>query len=218
MSRARPATSSSSRRDERGSTSIELLIILPALFAVMFLGVVLNYFIPEQVFVYVTSVALVGSLWTWGMIMIAHLGYRRAVARGEAEPVSFRMPGAPFTNWLVVAFKGTGAVEYADWVTDLTITMVPSSDFIYSESGNAKAIKGFHDRIYPADVSDLGGTRPWDTIRFALCKVTEMMAKQRAAEGKDGNINVWFTGHSRTCYYPVARLLLFRMLTKGLIV
>jgi len=72
--------------------------------AVMFLGVVLNYFIPEQVFVYVTSVALVGSLWTWGMIMIAHLGYRRAVARGEAEPVSFRMPGAPFTNWLVVAF------------------------------------------------------------------------------------------------------------------
>jgi Flp pilus assembly protein TadG len=39
MSRARPATSSSSRRGERGSTSIELLIILPALFAVMFLGV-----------------------------------------------------------------------------------------------------------------------------------------------------------------------------------
>jgi Flp pilus assembly protein TadG len=39
MSRARPETSSSSRRDERGSTSIELLIILPALFAVMFLGV-----------------------------------------------------------------------------------------------------------------------------------------------------------------------------------
>jgi len=78
--------------------------------AVMFLGVVLNYFIPEQVFVYVTSVALVGSLWTWGMIMIAHNGYRRAVARGEAEPVSFRLPGAPFTNWLVVAFLGMVAV------------------------------------------------------------------------------------------------------------
>jgi Flp pilus assembly protein TadG len=39
MSRARPATSSRCRRGERGSTSIELLIILPALFAVMFLGV-----------------------------------------------------------------------------------------------------------------------------------------------------------------------------------
>jgi Flp pilus assembly protein TadG len=38
MSQAKPETSSSHRRDERGSTSIELLIILPALFAVMFLG------------------------------------------------------------------------------------------------------------------------------------------------------------------------------------
>ena len=37
MSRRRPATSSS-RRDERGSVSIELVILLPALFAVMFLG------------------------------------------------------------------------------------------------------------------------------------------------------------------------------------
>lgn len=73
---------------------------------VMLLGVVLNYFIPEQVFVYVTSVALVGTIWTWGMIMVAHLGYRRAVARGEAAPVSFRMPGAPYTNWAVLAFLG----------------------------------------------------------------------------------------------------------------
>lgn len=37
MSRAKPATSGS-RRQERGSASIELVILLPALFAVMFLG------------------------------------------------------------------------------------------------------------------------------------------------------------------------------------
>ena len=74
----------------------------------MLIGVVLNYFIPEQVFVYVTSVALVGSLWTWALIVIAHLGYRRAVDRGEAAPVSFRMPGAPYTNWLVLIFLGYG--------------------------------------------------------------------------------------------------------------
>ncbi|ACL59847.1 amino acid permease [Methylobacterium nodulans] len=72
--------------------------------AVMLLGVVLNYFVPEQVFVYVTSVALVGALWTWALIVIAHLGYRKAVAAGEAAPVSYRMPGSPYTNWFVVAF------------------------------------------------------------------------------------------------------------------
>jgi len=39
MSERKPATSSSRRRrDERGSVSIELVILLPALFAVMFLG------------------------------------------------------------------------------------------------------------------------------------------------------------------------------------
>jgi Flp pilus assembly protein TadG len=37
MSRVRPGTSSR-RHDERGSASIELVILLPALFAVMFLG------------------------------------------------------------------------------------------------------------------------------------------------------------------------------------
>jgi L-asparagine transporter-like permease len=40
--------------------------------------VALNYTVPERVFVYVTSISLVGSLWTWALIIIAHLGYRKA--------------------------------------------------------------------------------------------------------------------------------------------
>ena len=38
MSRPRPATSASRRAGEHGSASIQLVILLPALFAVMFLG------------------------------------------------------------------------------------------------------------------------------------------------------------------------------------
>ena len=45
-----------------------------------------------------------GSLWTWALIVIAHLGFREAVAIGEIRPVAYRMPGSPYTNWLVVAF------------------------------------------------------------------------------------------------------------------
>ena len=44
------------------------------------------------------------------MIMLAHIGYRRAVARGEAAAGLLRMPGAPFTNWLVLAFLAMVAV------------------------------------------------------------------------------------------------------------
>ena len=43
------------------------------------------------------SYALVG-------IVIAHLGYRKAVVEGLAEPSLFRMPGSPVTNWISLAF------------------------------------------------------------------------------------------------------------------
>jgi len=72
--------------------------------AVMLLGVVLNYLVPERVFTMVTSVALIGTLWTWGIILVAHANYRRAVAAGRAAAAPFRMPGTPLANWLVLAF------------------------------------------------------------------------------------------------------------------
>jgi AAT family amino acid transporter len=71
---------------------------------VMLIGVFLNYMVPKHVFIWVTSVSLVGTLWTWGIIMAAHLGYRRAVREGRVAAASFRMPGAPVVNWLVIAF------------------------------------------------------------------------------------------------------------------
>jgi amino acid transporter, AAT family len=72
--------------------------------AFMLVGVLLNFLVPDQVFVWVTSVALIGTLWTWAIIVLAHLGYRKAVHQGKAPGVSFRMPGAPLANWFVVGF------------------------------------------------------------------------------------------------------------------
>jgi AAT family amino acid transporter/D-serine/D-alanine/glycine transporter len=72
--------------------------------ALMLVGVVLNYLVPNQVFIWVTSIALIGTLWTWAIIMLAHAGYKKAVQEGRAKGVSFKMPGAPVANWLVVGF------------------------------------------------------------------------------------------------------------------
>ena len=72
--------------------------------AVMLIGVFLNYVVPKHVFIWVTSISLIGTLWTWGIIMVSHLGYRRAVSEGRVAAASFRMPGAPVVNWLVIAF------------------------------------------------------------------------------------------------------------------
>jgi AAT family amino acid transporter len=73
--------------------------------ALMLIGVALNYLVPsERVFVWVTSVALVGTFWTWGIILVSHRNYRRAVSAGKVAAAPFRMPGAPYANWLVLAF------------------------------------------------------------------------------------------------------------------
>jgi AAT family amino acid transporter len=71
---------------------------------IMLIGVALNYIVPERVFVYVTSISLVGALWTWALIVISHLGYRKTVAITQALPITYRMPGSPYTNGFVVTF------------------------------------------------------------------------------------------------------------------
>jgi len=73
------------------------------------LGVLINVFVPEKAFVYITSVATVGILWVWGTIAISHLRWRRSGARRGRFP----MPGAPWTNYLIVAYLALVAVLLA---------------------------------------------------------------------------------------------------------
>ncbi|HBO2462429.1 TPA: amino acid permease, partial [Pseudomonas aeruginosa] len=43
----------------------------------LLLGVLLNYLVPEKVFVWVTSIATFGAIWTWAMILLAQLRFRK---------------------------------------------------------------------------------------------------------------------------------------------
>jgi amino acid transporter, AAT family len=72
--------------------------------AFMLLTVALNYLVPKEVFTWVTSITLIGTLWTWGIILVSHRNYRLAVQAGRVAAAPFRMPGAPLANWLVLAF------------------------------------------------------------------------------------------------------------------
>lgn len=73
-------------------------------FSLMFIGVVLNYIIPEQAFVIVTSLATIAGVFTWIMIVYSHLRYRQAVDKNNLELQSYRMPGFPWMNYLIIAF------------------------------------------------------------------------------------------------------------------
>ena len=94
--------------------------------AVMLLGVGLNYVVPEKAFIWITSISTVGTLWTWGIIMVSHLNYRRAVAEGRIKGSSFRMPGAPVANWLVLAFLlGVTAMLWRSEDTRVALYVAP---------------------------------------------------------------------------------------------
>jgi len=70
----------------------------------MLIGVLLNYLVPGKIFGWIMSAVAVLLVWIWLVIVMCHLAYRRRIKAGLEQPVSFRMPGAPVTNWIAGLF------------------------------------------------------------------------------------------------------------------
>ncbi|AEW44678.1 L-asparagine permease [Serratia symbiotica str. 'Cinara cedri'] len=68
------------------------------------IGVLLNYLIPSKVFEIVLNIASLSIISSWIFIIICQMCLRKAIRAGHVKPVSFKMPCAPFTSWLTLAF------------------------------------------------------------------------------------------------------------------
>jgi AAT family amino acid transporter len=77
-------------------------IIVSAL--ALLVGVVLNYLVPEKVFTWVTSIATFGAVWTWAVILISQLRFRKTLSRTERDQLAYKMPWAPYSSYLSLAF------------------------------------------------------------------------------------------------------------------
>ncbi len=104
-------------------------IVLTA--AVAVLGVVLNALVPAQAFEIVLNLASVGIISAWAMIMLCHLRLVSWSRQGRAERPGFRLPGAPFTGWLTLAFLVSVVVLMAfdspigTWTVASLLLLVP---------------------------------------------------------------------------------------------
>ncbi|MEV7088681.1 amino acid permease [Streptomyces sp. NPDC093085] len=80
----------------------------------MGVGVILNYIVPEKAFGYVTSVATAAGIWTWMMILISHMRYRKAVEAGRLPASPFPAPaGIHGSRWAAAFLLGvTGLIAY----------------------------------------------------------------------------------------------------------
>ena len=70
----------------------------------LLLGVLLNYLVPEKVFIWVTSIATFGAIWTWVMILLAQLKFRKSLSAVEQNALKYRMWLYPVSSYLALAF------------------------------------------------------------------------------------------------------------------
>ena len=67
------------------------------------IGVILSYIAPENLFVHVYSASVLPGMIPWFVILISQIGFRKAKGTEMANH-PFKMPFAPVTNYLTIAF------------------------------------------------------------------------------------------------------------------
>lgn len=70
---------------------------------VIFVAVIMQYVMPESVFVLITSVSTFCFIFIWGIITVCHMKYRRQKP-DEAAKHTFKMTLYPIINYLILAF------------------------------------------------------------------------------------------------------------------
>jgi amino acid transporter, AAT family len=72
--------------------------------AALLVGVVLNYIVPAKVFTWVTSIATFGAIWTWGVILLSQIRYRKSLSETEKINLKYKIPLFPFTSYVSLTF------------------------------------------------------------------------------------------------------------------
>lgn len=70
---------------------------------VILISVILNYIMPEGVFVLITSISTFCFIFIWAIIVVCHLIYRKTNPELAAKS-KFKMPFYPVANYIILAF------------------------------------------------------------------------------------------------------------------
>lgn len=74
--------------------------------AVLLLGVLGNYLVPQQVFLWATAIVTFGAIWTWAVILLAQLRFRAGLSPEERGRLGYPMWLWPWSSYLALAFLG----------------------------------------------------------------------------------------------------------------
>lgn len=71
--------------------------------AVILISVLLNYFMPAEVFILITSVSTFCFIYIWAVMVWCHMKYRKSLPKNAAKG-AFTMPLFPYMSYLIFAF------------------------------------------------------------------------------------------------------------------
>lgn len=71
---------------------------------VLLIGVLLNYLIPENVFIIIASIATFATVWVWLMILLSQVAMRRKLSKAEIKALDFPVIGWPYAPAFAIAF------------------------------------------------------------------------------------------------------------------
>jgi len=70
----------------------------------LLLGVLLNYLIPENVFLLIASLATFATVWVWLMILFTQVAMRRSMSAEQVAQLKFPVPFWPYAPMAAIAF------------------------------------------------------------------------------------------------------------------
>lgn len=71
---------------------------------VLLIGVLLNYLIPENVFLIIASIATFATVWVWLMILLSQVAMRRKMSKEQIKALDFPVIGWPYALAFAIAF------------------------------------------------------------------------------------------------------------------
>ncbi|MGG3467270.1 alanine permease AlaP [Neobacillus pocheonensis] len=110
----------------------------------LLIGVVLNYIVPAKVFTWVTSIATFGAIWTWGVILLSQIRYRKTLKPNEVTNLKYKVPLFPITSYISLAFLAF-VVALMAYNPDTRIALVIGPLFLVFLVA-VYYLKGFHKR------------------------------------------------------------------------
>ncbi|MGG1660434.1 amino acid permease [Brevibacillus sp. NRS-1366] len=71
--------------------------------AILFLSVIGNYIVPEQIFMYFASIGTLSTFFTWTMILLSQIKFRKSLTADEVNRLAYKMPFASFMPYITLA-------------------------------------------------------------------------------------------------------------------